>query len=92
MRVVPYTNDFYYRARPTIGVAANQVLPLNDTLGLNPALAGFKSLFDAGRLSVINGVGYPNPNRSHFPGDRDLADGERCGAEPGRRLAGPLFR
>ena len=64
--VVPYTNDFYYAARPTIGIPANQVLTLNDTLGLNPALTGFKELFDSGHLSVVNGVGYPNPNRSHF--------------------------
>jgi len=64
--VVPYTNDFYYQARPGIGIPANQVLPLNDTLGLNPAMTGFKSLFDAGHLSIVNGVGYPNPNRSHF--------------------------
>jgi uncharacterized protein (DUF1501 family) len=64
--VVPYTNDYYYQARPTIGIPANQVLTLNDTLGLNPALTGFKNLFDAGHLSVVNGVGYPNPNRSHF--------------------------
>src|SRR5271170_3431770 len=64
--VVPYTNDFYYQARPTIGIPANQVLTLNDTLGLNPGMAGFKSLFDAGNLSIVNGVGYPNPNRSHF--------------------------
>jgi uncharacterized protein (DUF1501 family) len=64
--VVPYTNDFYYQARPTIAIPANQILTLNDTLGLNPALAGFKSLYDAGHLSVVNGVGYPNPNRSHF--------------------------
>jgi uncharacterized protein (DUF1501 family) len=64
--VVPYTNDYYYKGRPTIGIPANQVLTLNDTLGLNPALAGFKNLFDAGHLSIVNGVGYPNPNRSHF--------------------------
>src|SRR5271154_6883334 len=64
--VVPYTNDYYYKARPTIGIPANQVLTLNDTLGFNPAMTGFKSLFDAGQLSVVNGVGYPNPNRSHF--------------------------
>ena len=64
--VVPYTNDFYYKARPTIAIPANQVLPMSDTLGLNPAMTGFKELFDAGHLSVVNGVGYPNPNRSHF--------------------------
>jgi len=64
--VVPYTNDFYYNARPSIAIPKSEVLTLNDTLGLNPNLAGFKSLFDAGQLSVISGVGYPNPNRSHF--------------------------
>lgn len=64
--VVPYTNDFYYKARPTIGIPKDQVLTLNDSLGLNPGMAGFKSLYDAGHLSIVNGVGYPNPNRSHF--------------------------
>jgi uncharacterized protein (DUF1501 family) len=64
--VVPYTNDYYYKARPAIGIAADQVLQLNDTLGLNPAMTGFKSLYDSGYLSVVSGVGYPNPNRSHF--------------------------
>src|ERR1700722_11608358 len=64
--VVPYTNDFYYQARPTLGIKADQVLKLSDTLGLNPSMVGFKSLFDAGHLAVVNGVGYPNPNRSHF--------------------------
>jgi uncharacterized protein (DUF1501 family) len=64
--VVPYTNDFYYQARPTLGIPAASVLKLSDTLGLNPALAGFKSLYDAGHFAVVNGVGYPNPNRSHF--------------------------
>src|ERR1700744_2762185 len=44
--VVPYTNDFYYQARPRIGIQANQVLTLNDTLGLNPAMVGFKELYD----------------------------------------------
>ena len=64
--VVPYTNDFYYQARPTIAIPSSDVLTMNDVLGLNPALTGFKKLFDAGHLSVVNGVGYPNPNRSHF--------------------------
>jgi uncharacterized protein (DUF1501 family) len=64
--VVPYTNDFYYKARPTLGIPAANVLKLSDTLGLNPALTGFKSLYDAGHFAVVNGVGYPNPNRSHF--------------------------
>jgi uncharacterized protein (DUF1501 family) len=83
--VVPYTNDFYYNARKAIGIPASSVLTLSDTLGLNPAMAGFKDLFDNGKMSVVNGVGYPNPNRSHFRSteiwqtasdeDKYLADG-----------------
>jgi uncharacterized protein (DUF1501 family) len=64
--VVPYTNDYYYQARPTIAIPSDKVLKLNDTLGFNPSMTGFKSLYDAGHLSVVSGVGYPNPNRSHF--------------------------
>jgi len=64
--LVPHGNDHYYKARPRINIQAGQVLKLNDTLGLHPGLAGFKSLYDAGHLSVVQGVGYPNPNRSHF--------------------------
>jgi len=64
--VVPFANDSYHRARPRIGLSESKVLKLNDELGLHPGLAGFKDLYDAGRLAVIQGVGYPNPNRSHF--------------------------
>lgn len=64
--VVPHANDFYFQARPRVAIAAKDVLKLNDTVGLHPSLTGFKELYDAGRLSVIQGVGYPNPNRSHF--------------------------
>jgi uncharacterized protein (DUF1501 family) len=64
--VVPYSNDYYQKARKRIGLAAKDVLKINDTLGLHPKLSGFKELYDAGSLSVIQGVGYPNANRSHF--------------------------
>jgi len=64
--VVPFTNDYYHRARPRIGLADSKVLRLNDDLGLHGALTGFKALYDAGRLAIVQGVGYPNPNRSHF--------------------------
>ncbi len=64
--VVPYTNDFYYKARPVLGIKPNQVLKINDECGLNPSLAGFKQLFDQGHVSIIQGAGYPNPIRSHF--------------------------
>jgi len=64
--VVPYSNDFYHRARPRIGHKADNVLKINSDVGLHPALTGFKDLYDGGELSIVQGVGYPNPNRSHF--------------------------
>jgi uncharacterized protein (DUF1501 family) len=64
--VVPHSNDFYFKARPRIAIQAKDILKLNDAVGLNPSLTAFKELYDAGQLSVIQGVGYPNPNRSHF--------------------------
>jgi uncharacterized protein (DUF1501 family) len=64
--LVPFGDDHYHRARPKLGLKANQVLKLDDQLGLHPALAGFKALHDAGQLAAIQAVGYPNPNRSHF--------------------------
>jgi uncharacterized protein (DUF1501 family) len=64
--VVPYANGLYYQLRPQIGIAADQVLHLDDQVGLHPNLKAFKALYDAGKLALIQGVGYPNPNRSHF--------------------------
>jgi uncharacterized protein (DUF1501 family) len=64
--VVPYANDFYHKARPRIGHKPEDVLKINGDIGLHGAMKGFKELYDAGQLSIIQGVGYPNPNRSHF--------------------------
>ena len=64
--VVPFANDHYRKARPRIGLTDKQLLRINDDIALNQSLSGFKDLYDAGQLSVIQGVGYPNPNRSHF--------------------------
>ena len=64
--VAPFANDHYRRARPRIGLDATKVLKLNDDVGLHPGLTGFKELYDAGRLAIVQGVGYPNSNRSHF--------------------------
>ena len=64
--VVPFQNDLYYKARPQISIGRNEVLKLNDQLGLNPNMEGFKKLFDDGKLCLINNVGYPDPDRSHF--------------------------
>jgi uncharacterized protein (DUF1501 family) len=66
--VIPFRDANYYKARPAIGIPENKVLKLSKdaNVGLHPALSGFKDLYDAGMLSVVQGVGYPNPNRSHF--------------------------
>lgn len=64
--VVPYADDAYYRARPKIGIAAGNVLKVDDHIGLHPRLKTLRGFYDEGRLGVIQGVGYPNPNRSHF--------------------------
>lgn len=64
--VVPFTNDIYYASRPTLAIEKNSVLKLDSDLGLNPALKGIKSIYEQGQLCLINGVGYPNPDRSHF--------------------------
>lgn len=64
--IVPYTDGAYYQARPTLAVKPADVIPLNDRLGMHPALAAFKPLWQAGKLAVVEGVGYPNANLSHF--------------------------
>src|SRR2546423_361583 len=64
--VVPFADDVYYRARPRLALPADKILRLNSYAGFNPKLTGLKTLYDEGHLSVIQGVGYPNPNRSHF--------------------------
>lgn len=64
--IIPYRNDIYYMSRPSLGIKKNVALSLNDDLGIHPALKGLKALYDDGSLSIINNVGYPNPDRSHF--------------------------
>lgn len=64
--VVPFADDAYHRARPTLGLPKSRVLPLDDLLGFHEKLAALKSLYDDGQVSVVQGVGYPNPDRSHF--------------------------
>ncbi|HEX3549188.1 MAG TPA: DUF1501 domain-containing protein [Candidatus Elarobacter sp.] len=64
--VVPFGMQEYYQYRPSIGIPPNDVLRLDDTVGLNPALAPFKKMYDAGQVAVVQGVGYPDPDHSHF--------------------------
>lgn len=64
--VVPYRNDIYYQKRNTLALPKKELLYLNDEMGLHQSLVPLKRLYDNGFLSIINNVGYPNPNRSHF--------------------------
>jgi uncharacterized protein (DUF1501 family) len=64
--VIPFEDDAYFRARSTLAIPKSKVLSLSEGFGLHPQLKGLKGLHDDGHLAVIHGVGYPNPNRSHF--------------------------
>jgi len=64
--VIPLGNDEYRKSRPTIGVPEASILKLDPHTGLHPSLSGLASAYQEGHLAVVQGVGYPNPNRSHF--------------------------
>jgi len=64
--VVPYRDDLYHRARPSLRIAENAALRLTDSLALHPEMRRLHDMFESGSLRVINNVGYPNPDRSHF--------------------------
>src|ERR1700739_4279601 len=64
--VIPFENDIYYNARKTIAIPKNNVLKLSNDLGFHPSMSGLQGLYNDGLMCVINNVGYPNPNRSHF--------------------------
>ena len=64
--VVPYTDPIYYSSRPEISYKPDQVLPLDAELALNPAMKGIKALWDQKKVAIVRGVGYPNPDHSHF--------------------------
>ncbi|MBI3844369.1 MAG: DUF1501 domain-containing protein [Planctomycetes bacterium] len=64
--VVPFAMDDYYRRRPSIAIARADVRKLDDVVGLHPEMSGMESLFKDGRLAIVQGVGYPDPDRSHF--------------------------
>ncbi|MCY4654508.1 MAG: DUF1501 domain-containing protein [Dehalococcoidia bacterium] len=64
--VVPYTNPEYIDNRPNVRIEQEDVIPLDDQYGFNPAMGPIKDLYDDGKVAIIHGVGYPVPNRSHF--------------------------
>ena len=64
--VVPYADPLYWDGRKNVHVAEDEVLPIDNGLGLNPAMQPIKDLYDQGKIAIVHGVGYPVPNRSHF--------------------------
>lgn len=64
--LVPHGDDAYYKARPRIALPKKDILSISDYAGLHPKLTGLHTLYGEGNLGMIQGVGYPNPNRSHF--------------------------
>jgi len=64
--IVPYTDPNYVDNRPFVRIPTEQVLPINDKIGFNPAMGPLKELYDQGKVAIIQGVGYPTPSRSHF--------------------------
>jgi uncharacterized protein (DUF1501 family) len=71
--VVPYTNAQYYKGRPTLAFKDSELVDpggastiISDQFGLHPSMSALKSLYDQGRVAIVNGVGYPDPSLSHF--------------------------
>src|SRR5919201_494129 len=64
--LVPFADPGYVKLRPSLGLSTSEVLQVTDSVGLHPGLAKLKALYDHGKVAIIQGVGYPNPNRSHF--------------------------
>src|SRR5688500_3030201 len=64
--VIPVRNDIYYRSRPKLGIVKEKALTLTDEVGLHPQLTAFADAYNDGALGILNSVGYPNPDRSHF--------------------------
>ena len=64
--IVPYADPLYMENRPGVSIPEDQVVPINDYLGFNPAMGPIKRLYDEGKVAIVQGIGYPNPSRSHF--------------------------
>jgi uncharacterized protein (DUF1501 family) len=87
--VVPYRDDDYRKHRPRLGLSKSEVRTIDDRLGFHPALGGFARLLQEQRLAIVQGVGYPNPNRSHF---ESSAIWQTAQLAPGRDAPGWLAR
>jgi len=81
--VIPHADDLYHKARPTLHFTKDQVVKVTDDIGMHPALTGLGQMLEKGQLAIVQGVGYPNPDRSHFE-SMDIWQS----AEVGRELSG----
>ena len=80
--IIPYTDGLYYDSRPGIGIPQSEVLKINGELGFKPSMSQLKHIWHDGGLAIVNGIGYPKPDRSHFR-SRDIwytAEPEKIGA------------
>src|SRR5262249_31736482 len=64
--VVPFRDEGYAKHRGELRLPATRLLKINESAGLHPAMTGASKLLESGRLAIVQGVGYPNPDRSHF--------------------------
>jgi len=64
--VVPFADDLYHKSRPTLRLGRGEIIRVNDQIGINTALMSLQGLLNSGSLGIVQGVGYPNPDRSHF--------------------------
>jgi uncharacterized protein (DUF1501 family) len=87
--VVPHGDDIYQKSRPALAIKAKDVKPIDDHVGLHPSLDGFAKLREEGRLAIVQSVGYPNPNRSHF---ESMAIWHTARLDPGQEEPGWLAR
>src|SRR5688572_4181733 len=87
--VIPFDHDVYRKSRPKLAVPADQVLKIKDGLGFHPSARGLADLLEAGKLAVVQGVGYPEPNRSHF---ESMDIWHTCHRKGGPRTTGWLGR
>lgn len=79
--VVPYRNDAYYRARPSLAIPKKKAIAITGEAGFHPSLVGFERLYKDGRMAVVEGCGYPNPVLSHFASMSFWHTGVRDGGE-----------
>src|SRR5438132_9232817 len=87
--VVPYEDDIYRKSRPELNLAANRLHKIDDHIGLHTSLEGFSKLLQNQQLAIVQSVGYPNPNRSHFEA---MAVWHSAQLQPGRESHGWLAR